>query len=190
MFIIFYGPEGSGKSTQAKMLADKLKLPCLGSGELIRKFAKEDKGLMGEICRDGLNKGHYVANSEMFVLWKRRLKDSDVQQGFVIEGFPRKHTQAKFLRRKLQKYGKKINFVFYLDVSEKESVKRLLKRGRKTPDGALHDSKERINSRLKEYQSQETDVLSYFKKHNLLTKINGEQSIEDIHKDICKVVEK
>ncbi len=188
MFIIFYGPEGSGKSTQAKMLAKKLNLPYLGSGDLIRKYAKEDKGIMGEICRNTLNKGHYVADSEMFVLWKDRLKQPDVQEGFIIDGFPRNHTQALFLAEKLDKYNKKVDFVFYLDVSEPVSIQRLLKRGRKSPDGSPHDSEEKIKSRLGIYQKQETVVLSFYKEEALLKKVNGEQSIEQIHQDIVKII--
>lgn len=188
MFIIFYGPEGSGKSTQAKMLAEKLNLPYLGSGDLVRKYADEDKGIMGDMCRDALTLGHYVADSEMFVLWKARLKEDDVQDGFVIDGFPRNHTQALFLADKLDKYQKKIDHVFYLEVSEAESLKRLLARGRKNPDGSLHDSEEKIRSRLRIYQEQEADVIKYFEEEGLLRKINGEQPIEAIHQDILAAV--
>jgi len=151
MYIIFYGAEGSGKSTQAKLLAEKLKLPYLGSGDLVRDYAAKDKGMMGDICREALRLGHYVADSEMFVLWKVRLKEADVQNGFVIDGFPRNHTQALFLAEKLEKYGKTVNHVFYLEVSEAEAVKRLLLRGRTNPDGSLNDSEEKIKNRLKFY---------------------------------------
>lgn len=188
MFIVLYGPEGSGKSTQGKMLAKKLNLPFLNSGNLVRHYAQKDQGIMGDICREALKLGHYVADSEMFVLWKIRLKESDVQNGFVIDGFPRNHDQALFLDDKLDKYGQKLNFVFYLDVSEKESIKRLAKRKRLSPDGSLHDSPGKIRSRLRIYQNQEQDVLNYFKKQNLLKKINGQQSIEEIHSDILKVI--
>ena len=169
MFIVLYGPEGSGKSTQGKMLAEKLKLPFLNSGNLVRFYAKKDQGIMGDICREALDKGHYVADSEMFVLWKVRLKEPDVESGFVIDGFPRNHTQALFLTEKLDKYGKKIDYVFYLDVSEIESVKRLKKRKRLSPDGTLHDSDEKIQSRLRIYQKQEADVLAYFQEKLLQT---------------------
>ncbi len=189
MFIIFYGPEGSGKSTQAKMLAQKLDLPYLGSGDLVRKYSAEDKGLIGDICRESLSKGHYVADSEMFVLWKGRLKEKDVQQGFVIDGFPRNHTQSLFLAEKIEKYGKTVDHVFYLTVSEKETLNRLLKRGRVNPDGTNHDTREKILSRLKMYHKQEADVLEFYQEQNLLNKINGEQSIKDIHQDILKLIE-
>lgn len=190
MYIIFYGPEGSGKSTQAKVLAEKLKLPYLGSGDLVRKYAAEDKGIMGEVCRESLKLGHYVPDSEMFVLWKKRLKDPDCQEGFVMEGFPRNLSQAKFLNEKLEKYGKKINAVFYLDISEEESLKRLLKRGRRSPDGTLHDTEERIKERLRRYMAEEKEVLALYEKKDILQKIDGERSIEAIHQDILKRVKK
>jgi adenylate kinase len=184
MFIIFYGPEGSGKSTQGKMLAEKLKLPYLGSGDLVRKYASEDQGIMGEVCREALTSGHYVADSEMFVLWKQRLKDDDVQGGFILDGFPRNHTQALFLDEKLNKYGKAVDLVYYLEVSDEESLKRLTSRGRKNPDGSIHDTPEKIKTRLTIYKQQEADVLTFYEEQGLLKRINGEQSIESIHSDI------
>lgn len=190
MFIIFYGPEGSGKTSQAKMLAKKLNLPYLGSGDLVRKYALEDKGVMGDACREGLAKGHYVPDSEMFVLWKARLKQADVQDGWVLDGFPRNDTQAKFLDNKLDKYGKKVNAVFYVKISEKESIKRLLKRGRRSPDGSLHDSKEKIKERLKIYSKGERGVLELYREKGVLQEVDGERSIKEIHRGVMERVEK
>jgi adenylate kinase len=184
MFFIFYGPEGSGKSTQAKMLAQKLNLPYLGSGDLVRKYAAEDKGIMGDICRESLAKGHYVADSEMFVLWKNRLKQPDVQGGWVLDGFPRNISQAEFLDDKLDKYNQKINAVFYLKVSESESIKRLLKRARRNPDGQLHDTEKKIRERLKIYGKGEEGVLKIYNDQGLLIEVDGEQTIDGIHEDI------
>lgn len=182
--IIFYGPEGSGKSTQAKMLAENLGVPCQPSGDLVRRMAAIDKGIMGEICRETLKSGHYIGDSEMFVLWKARLKDTDMQNGWVIDGFPRNMTQAEFLEDKLDKYGKKVDIVFYLEVSEDVSMSRSLKRGRKLDDGGLHDSEELIRERLKRYKAEEASVLSYYKKRGVLIEINGEQDIDAIHAEI------
>ena len=190
MFIIFYGPEGSGKSTQAKMLAKELKLLYLGSGDLVRKYAQQDNGIMGEICRQALAIGHYVADSEMFVLWKNRLKQTDTKKGWVLDGFPRNISQAHFLDEKLNKYQQRISFVFYLKVGKKESVRRLLKRGRRNPNGELHDSIEKIQERLKLYAKGEAGVLRIYKEAGVLRVIDGEQTIEKINKDILKEIKK
>lgn len=182
--IIFYAPEGAGKTTQAKLLAEKIGVPCLVSGDLVRRMAELDKGIMGDICRETLKLGHYVADSEMFVLWKARLKDEDTQNGWVIDGFPRNMTQAEFLADKLDKHGKKVDMVFYLNVPEEESIRRLLARGRRSPDGSLHDSPELIRERLKRYKAEEADVLSYYRNLGILIEINGVQDIDAVQNDI------
>ena len=182
--IIFYAPEGAGKTTQAKMLAEKMGVPCQPSGDLVRRMAEIDKGIMGEICRETLASGHYIGDSEMFVLWKARLKDIDMQNGWVIDGFPRNLTQAEFLEDKLDKHGKKVDVVIYLDVSEETSMTRLLKRGRKLADGGLHDSEELIRERLKRYKAEEASVLAYYKERGVLVEINGEQDVEAVHTEI------
>lgn len=186
MHIVFYGPEGSGKGTQTKLLSEKLHLPVLISGDLVRDMAANDKGLMGEICRESLHEGKYVADSEMYVLWKRRLKMPDAESGWIMDGFPRNVEQAKFLVDKVDKYGYKIDKVIYLKISEEESYKRLLKRGRKLHPGnnELHDSPERIKERLAIYKEGEPEVLTFFKSMGILEEINGEQTPEKIHQDI------
>lgn len=186
MHIVFYGPEGSGKGTQAELLAQKLGVPVLVSGDLVRDAAAKDKGIIGDVCRKSLQEGKYVADSEMFVLWKQRLKEEDAKRGWIMDGFPRNIDQAKFLMDKVEKYGYKIDKTFYLKISPEESMKRLLKRGRKLHEGnsELHDSPDRIKQRLSMYYQGEKAVLEYFKKMGILEEVNGEQEIDEIHKDI------
>ena len=190
MHIVFYGPEGSGKGTQAKLLADKLKLPILTSGDLVRDAAANDRGIIGEVTRQALSEGKYVADSEMFVLWKWRLKEEDAKGGWIMDGFPRNVEQAKFLDDKIGKYGYTVEKVFYLDLPEEESLKRLIKRGRPLHEGSnqLHDSPERIAERLAIYKEGETDVLEYYRQKGVLFKINANQSIEDVHREILSHV--
>jgi adenylate kinase len=172
------------------MLAKKLGVIHLVSGDMVRKYAKEDKGIIGEVVRESLDKGYYVPDSEMYVMWKKRFKEDDAKEGWVLDGFPRNLTQAKFLERKVEKYEKELDVVFFLDVSEKESVSRLVKRGRRNPDGELHDSPERIKERLKHYNKGKKPVLNYYKKRGILVRIDGERSINLIHKDILGRVRK
>ncbi len=186
MHIVFYGPEGSGKGTQAKLLSEKVHLPILTSGDLVRDAAQNDKGIIGEVCRQALSEGKYVADSEMFVLWKWRLKEDDAKDDWIMDGFPRNIEQAKFLDDKLDKYGYSVDKVFYLDLSEEESYRRLLKRGRPLHPGSseLHDSPERIKQRLEIYKQGEKDVLDYYRQKKVLIEINADQSIEEVHKEI------
>lgn len=186
MHIVMYGPEGSGKGTQAKLLSQKLKIPILTSGDLVREAAETDTGIIGETCRSALNEGKYVPDSEMFVLWKRRLKRDDAKDHWIMDGFPRNVRQAKFLDSKLKKYGYKIEKVFFLNLSEEESYKRLLMRARPLHEGTdeLHDSPERIKKRLDMYKKHEQPVLDYYKKQEVLVLINADQLVEKVHDEI------
>lgn len=186
MHIVFYGPEGSGKSTQVKLLASALNLSVLTSGDLIRDMAANDKGIIGEVCRQALTEGKYVADSEMFVLWKWRLKEEDAKGEWIMDGFPRNVEQAKFLDDKVDKYGYKVEKVIYLNLSEEESIRRLVKRARPLHPGSIEtgDTPERIKSRLEVYKEGEKDVLDYYRKQGVLIEVNADQSIEEVHKEI------
>lgn len=190
MHIVFYGPEGSGKGTQAKLLSEKLHLNILTSGDLVRDAAVNDKGIIGEVCRQALAEGKYVADSEMFVLWKWRLKEEDAKDGWIMDGFPRNVEQAKFLDDKIDKYGYKVDHVVYLDLPEDVSYERLLKRGRPLYEGSneLHDSPERIKDRLRIYKEGELDVLEYYRQKGVAHNINANQEVDIVHNEILKAI--
>jgi len=190
MHIVFYGPEGSGKGTQAKLLSDALHLPILTSGDLVRDAAVNDKGIIGEVCRQALEEGKYVADSEMFVLWKWRLKEEDAKGGWIMDGFPRNIEQAKFLDDKINKYGYKVEKVIYLNLSEEESIQRLAKRARPLHPGSSEtgDTPERIKMRLSMYKEGEKDVLDFYRFQGALIEINADQTIEEVHVEIMRQV--
>lgn len=190
MHIIFYGPEGSGKGTQAKLLADELHYPILTSGDLVRDAAANDHGIIGVVCKESLEQGKYVANSEMEVLWKWRLKEEDAKGAWIMDGFPRNVEQAKFLDDKIDKYGYKVELVLFLNISEEESYKRLIARGRESYPGSneSHDSPERIATRLKMYKDAEKDTLDYYRQKGVLVEIDAKRSVEEVHADILRIV--
>ncbi|RJQ25896.1 nucleoside monophosphate kinase [Candidatus Parcubacteria bacterium] len=186
MHIIFYGPEGSGKGTQARLLAQKLNLAHIQSGDLVRDAAKNDSGLIGEAARNALATGKYVPDSEMYVLWKNRLKQEDAKKGWIIDGFPRNLRQAKFLFNKVDKYGYKVDKVIYIKILEEESLKRLKMRNREqfAGSGKSHDDPELVKSRLQEFGKGQKDLLDYLREKGVLEEVNGERSVEEVHKDI------
>lgn len=191
MHIIFYGPEGSGKGTQAELLSQILGIPHIQSGDLVRAAAKNDKGLIGDAMRLALSTGKYVADSEMFVLWKKRLKQKDAKNGWIVDGFPRNITQAEFLFDKVLKYGYKIDKVFYLNIPEEETLKRLKTRKRELYKGSdiTHDTPELIKSRLAEFRKGQEELLEYLRQKGVLEEIKGDKSIEKVHEDIIKRLE-
>jgi adenylate kinase len=192
MHIVFYGPEGSGKGTQAKLLSQTLSLPILASGDLVRDAAANDKGIIGEVVRQALAEGKYVADSEMYVLWKWRLKEEDAKGNWIMDGFPRNVEQAKFLDDKIDKYGYKVDRVIYLDLPEEVSYERLIKRARPLYEGSseLHDSPERIKDRLRIYKDGERDVLEFYRQKGILHTIDANQSVDEVQTAILKAVGK
>lgn len=186
MHIVFYGPEGSGKGTQANLLSTKLGQPHIQSGDLVREAAANDRGLIGEAARKALSNGKYVADSEMYVLWKNRLKQKDALKGWIIDGFPRNLKQAKFLFNKVSKYGYSIDKVFYLKVSTDESLRRLKLRNREQFEGSdkSHDDPELIKSRLSEFAKGQDELIEYLQKKGVLEEIDGDGEVQEIHKRI------
>lgn len=181
-----YGPEGSGKGTQAKLLSETLGVSILTSGDLVREAAATDKGHIGNVSRLALNEGAYVADVDMYTLWERKIVEYGTKSGWIMDGFPRNVEQAKFLEENLQRLDSKVDVVIYLNISEEESLKRLIKRARPLHPGSteLHDSPERIKNRLAVYKAGQKDLLTYYKNKGILLEVSAEKSVEDVHKDI------
>jgi adenylate kinase len=134
--------------------------------------------------------GKYVANSEMFVLWKWRLKEEDAMGGWIMDGFPRNVEQAKFLDDKIDKYGYKVEKVFYLNLSEEESIRRLTKRAKPLHPGSTEtgDTPERIKTRLQLYKTGEKEVLDFYRSKGVLIEINADQTIEEVQAAIMQQI--
>lgn len=190
MHLIIYGPEGSGKGTQAELLSEKLGLPIFSSGDLVREHALKDKGKLGEVCRNALKRGLYVPDEKMYELWQNILKNSRAKRGFILDGFPRTVAQAKFLIKEIKKYNYKIDKVIYLNLSDEEAVKRLAKRGRKLFAGSNvnHDDPKRVKERLKIYHRKEKELLELFKKFNLLSEVNADKSVEEVFAGVLRAI--
>lgn len=190
MNLIIYGPEGSGKGTQAKLLADKLNLRLITSGDLVRDAAKNNTGEPGDACRKSLSEGVYVPDPVMFTLWENRLKEIPLDRGFILDGFPRNREQAEFLMRIISGRNSKIDHFIYLHISDEVAKDRLLKRNRKLFEGSdeLHDSPERIEARLKVYHANEQRLLEFFRNKGVMLEVNGESTVEVVFGRIIRAL--
>lgn len=122
--IILLGPPGAGKGTQAKALAEKLQLPHISTGDILRQNVSQGSAL-GNQARDFMNKGGLVPDELVTQMLNQRINQSDTDRGFILDGYPRNINQAKALDNMLEKRKMEINAVIYLDTSEPVIIQRL-----------------------------------------------------------------
>ncbi len=170
MKILFIGPVGSGKSTQAQLLADKLGLPLVQTGDLLREIAQEETAL-GQKVKADIQNGVLVDDKTVAEIIKDRLSKDDCQNGFIVDVYPRTKEQ-------LELFNPEFDQVFYIEIPDQVVEERLLKRGR------VDDTAEVIQTRLKVYYQQTQPLLDYFQKHGILTTISGEGAVEEIQQKI------
>lgn len=212
-FYIFFGPPGSGKGTQVGLLNKKLKLPIFAPGELLRQEA-ESGSQLGKKIKPLMEKGKILKDEIIEKIADKRLKKLDTARGIIFDGYPRKLAQQKSVIKRLAVMANKDDVVsaILIDVRDKEIIKRLGGR-RVCACGELyhvkykpskkagicdkcgqkllirHDDKPAvIKERLSEYHKNINPILAYWDKQKKLIKINGEQSIEKIAKDILEKI--
>lgn len=162
------GPQGSGKSTQAEILAKNLNLPHIETGKIYRDLKRSDTPI-GQKVRAALDRGDLVDDETTFTIIDQHL--AEITGGFVLDGFPRTLAQAK---RDLFK----IDVVFFLRLGNDEATRRLLLRGRED------DTRELITERLRHYHEATEPILSYYKDAGILVEVDGEKTISEIAVDI------
>ena len=166
MKILFIGPQGSGKSTQASLLAEYLNLPKISTGDIFRKLSK---------VKEILAAGKLVDDETTAEIVKKRLQESDCQNGFILDGYPRNITQKELFDPQFEK-------VIYLKVPDEELMKRLLARGRED------DTPESIRTRLNLYYVQTQPLLNYYKNQAILKEVDGIGAVEKIQDEIKKSI--
>jgi len=213
IILIFFGPPGSGKGTQAEMLAAKMKIPAISVGELLREeIAAGTK--VGKTIAAAVSRGRLISDDIVEKLLFKRIAKKDAARGFILDGYPRKKSQQDNLMKKIKSIvaqGDKV-FAVLVDVGDKEVKSRLSGR-RVCACGATYHlkfnppkkkgicdicgSKLRIRNddkpsviadRLKIYHREIAPILDYWKDNKKLIRVDGEQSIEAVHKDIFKSV--
>ncbi|HEY9802665.1 MAG TPA: adenylate kinase [Leptolyngbyaceae cyanobacterium] len=171
--LIFLGPPGAGKGTQAHILAQHLNIPHISTGDILRQAMKEQTPL-GIKAQGYVDSGELVPDQLVQDLVEERLGQADAKSGWILDGFPRKVTQAAFLEELLAKTGQGGERVVNLDAPDEVVVTRLLSRGRKD------DTEEVIRRRLEIYRNDTAPLIHYYSDRQKLVTINGDQSQEEV----------
>jgi len=213
--IILLGAPGAGKGTQAKLLQKEFDLNYIGSGDLLRARKKLGDFTGAKIGQE-IDKGKRVPTPVIFKLWMDKFeefKKAPKFKGILIDGSPRTTLEADMIEQALEWYEwTKNKSVILIDISTKEVIQRLTKRrmceqcGRIIPfvgefktikecdkcGGKLitraDDDEKGVKKRLDWFQTEVKPAINYYEKRGELIKINGEQSIEDVFKDVLKVL--
>jgi len=202
MKIIFLGAPGAGKGTQAEIVSEKLSIPTISTGAIIREAIK-NKTEMGLSAQAAIEKGELVSDDVVIGIIRDRLAEDDCKGGFILDGFPRTIAQAEAL----EKMGVVIDKVVNIYVSDEDIVERMSGRrvcsscgtsyhtvfkptkDNKTCDKCSaeltirkDDDPEVVKSRLAVYHEQTAPLEAYYEKKNLLITVKGQEKLEDTTK--------
>ena len=197
MRLVLLGLPGAGKGTQAKRIAEEYHLTAISTGEMLREATKE-KDTFGLRVQEYMNKGELVPDEWINSLVKSRLQAKDVENGFVLDGYPRTLQQAKMLEAYLQSQNQNLDAVFFLDVSQDTLRHRLAQRGNlrsKEKQGnsqieskrekiRLDDKLEVIENMLHINKELMESLIHFYKERNLLYVINGEGDFDNVFDNI------
>jgi adenylate kinase len=202
--LILMGPPGAGKGTQASRLAERLRVPAISTGEMLRDEVKRGSAL-GREAKGYMDRGALVPDALIIAIIEARLQRDDCAHGFILDGFPRTVTQAEALDRALHRFGWSLHRVGSLNVPTDEVVRRLA--GRRTCrecgtpyhvvlepprrddtcdlcGGRLQrrddDDEAVIAARLEVYERDTAPLLDYYRDRGLLAEIDGRGKHDDV----------
>jgi adenylate kinase len=179
--LLFIGPPGAGKGTQAALVGKKLGVPHISTGEMFRHHVSKGTDL-GRKVKSILEGGGYVPDDITVAMLAERLAESDAVSGFVLDGFPRTGPQVEALDRLLG-HGN-LDRVVLFEVDEDDLVDRMISRGR------VDDTEETIRTRFKIYQEQTAPLIEEYGDRGLLVRVDGVGDVEEVTDRVLKAVAK
>ncbi|KUK81628.1 MAG: Adenylate kinase [Petrotoga mobilis] len=209
MRLLFFGPPGAGKGTQAKLVAKEFDIAHISTGDILRDAVSKGTEL-GKKAKAIMDRGELVSDEIMNNLVKEKMQELD---SFILDGYPRTLDQAKFLDRATKDLKKEIDAVVLIDVAEEEIVKRISNR-RVCPNcGKVYnlitlqpkedekcdvcgtkliqrddDKEEVVRERYKVYKNTTESVIEYYRKNNKIITIDGAQNVEDVTKELFNIL--
>lgn len=183
--LIFVGPPGAGKGTQAARLTDTYGIPHLSTGDMLRAAIAAQSPL-GLKVKEIMDEGGLVSDDIMVDLIKERLSEADCATGFILDGFPRTVPQAEALDAMLDTRCCGIDAVIYFEVNDTALFDRVQKRA--LDSGRADDTADVLKSRLATYRQNTAPLLPYYKAKGLLKEVDGMQSIEAVTEAIDQIL--
>ena len=177
MRIVFLGPPGSGKGTQAAQLAKRLGVPAISTGDILREAVRQ-KTALGQKAQAVMEKGELVSDDLILAMIAEWLKQPDARSGFILDGFPRTLAQARAFETMLSGNGHALSAVLNFSVPEAELTERML--GRATAEGRADDRPETIRERLRVYREKTEPLVGFYRDRGLLAEIDGVGSVEEV----------
>jgi adenylate kinase len=180
MRIVFLGPPGSGKGTQAQRLKDYLEIAHLSTGEMLRDA--EDTPL-GQQAASYMLAGQLVPDEVVVGIVAHRLSEKDCAHGCLFDGFPRTVPQAEALDHMLAQRSMPLDLVLALEVPKERLIERLLSRGRSD------DDQDTIAERFRQYESLTQPLLDYYRRRRILRQIDADATPDEVFARICAAVD-
>ncbi|MFC6841027.1 adenylate kinase [Xanthomonas theicola] len=177
MRLVLLGPPGSGKGTQAARLKDRLQIPHISTGDLLRAEVAAGTAL-GVQAKEVMARGDLVSDDILLGMLESRLGRGDVANGFILDGYPRNLAQASALDELLVKIGQPLDTVVQLDVATELLVERIA--GRAKAEGREDDNPESVRKRLRVYNDSTAPVIGFYDKRGTLVRVDGVGSLDEV----------
>jgi adenylate kinase len=181
--VVFLGPPGSGKGTQASALARELGIPAISTGDMLREAVANGSEL-GRRVRRIMESGELVGDDLMAEVVSERLDQSDAARGFLLDGYPRTASQAETLRGILADDAETLDHVVFIDVPEEELVRRAILRQR-----GADDKEDVVRERLRVYREKTEPLVDYYRIEGLLREIDGNRPVDEVRRSILCAIE-
>jgi adenylate kinase len=184
--ILLLGPQGSGKGTQARRIAEEYGLAHIATGDMLRHAIAAETPLGVEV-KSIVERGDLVPDDLMIKLIRERLEDEDTREGFILDGFPRTMAQAQALDAMLSEIGRDLDIVFALQVDDATALERLHRRA--VEEGRKDDMPEAIARRLADYHEKTKPLIGYYRMRGNLVGIHGEKPIDQVFGEIQEALQ-
>ena len=185
--VVFFGPPGSGKGTQASRLAASLGVPQISTGDLLRANVARGTEL-GKVAKPIMEAGALVPDDLVTRMLRERLAEADAAGGALFDGYPRTVPQAHALDGLLAEAGRKVAAVLFIDVPDAPIIERLVKRA--ALGGRADDTPETIAERLRVYREKTEPLAEHYRSRGVFHRVDGDRPVDAVAGDVLAAVQR